>query len=584
MPREKHIRKLIVFIIIIIIAAIVGICIAIRTKIENAKYYFELTTISKSDVKYYVLKSDEKFGVMDASGNIIINPTYDDVEIPNPTRGVFLCCEDLNGTSAVYKAFNEQGNQILTQYEDVEAIPINQLTSDVPYEKTVLKYKNENDYGLIDFDGNIIKDAQYEDIENLDYKEGFLKVVKKGQCGIINIKGDEIIKTEYDDITSDGYYSTDTKYAFSGFITRVKTDDGYRFGYINSRGKELLECNYNDISRITEIDDDKNVYLLTTLNGKVGLIKNKETILNNDYVAIEYDKSSNLLILNTETAKGVSNIDGKTVVPIDYDYIAIGGDYITTQKSDTKTIFDLNGNKIDTEWESHKKVNDNYSIVIDSDGYYNVLDNSNQKMFKNKYIYLEYYTKDLFIATTESTTGIINANEQIIVPIQYVTLQKIDGTNLISGTMENGRVDIIDSSGNITGQIDNGTVEKEDNYIVVYSDNDRKYYNFDGSEIQYKEIAPDNGLYAKKQKGKWGFVDENGNVKIDFQYDFVTEFNGETAGFKENGLWGVINKNGDVILEPTYNLYWNNVKFIATYYEINSGLGIPLYYSKDTAK
>ena len=349
-------------------------------------------------------------------------------------------------------------------------------------------------------------------------------------------------------------------------------------GYINSTGKELLECNYNDISRITEIDDDKNVYLLATLNGKVGLVKNNKTIINNDYVAIEYDKPSKLLILNNESAKGVSNLDGKIIIPVDYDYISIGGDYIITQKGDSKLVFDLSGNKINTEWASHEKINDNYSIVIDSEGYYNVLDNSNQKMLKDKYIYIEYYTNDLFIATKDSTTGIINANEQIIVPIKYGTLQKIDGTNLIAGTLSGtGRVDIINSNGDISEGIANGTLEKMDNYIVVYSENERKYYNFEGKEISYKDVKPGNGLYASKQGDKWGFVDENENVKVNYQFDFVTEFNGDVAGIKLQGLWGVINKNGEIILKPTYKLSWNNVKFISTYYEISNGIGMPIY-------
>ena len=352
---KKH-KGLIIILVVIFLVAIISGIVFLRIKQNNSKYNFELTTISKSDVKYYVLKSKEKFGVIDTNGKVIIEAKYADVQIPNPTKAVFLCCQDLNGDDINYKAFDENGNQILTQYEDVEAISINQLTSEVPYEKTVLKYRDGNNYGLIDFNGNIIKEAQYEEIDNLDYKEGFLKVMEKGLYGIINIKGDDIVKTEYDDITADGYYSSTTQYSTSGFITRIKTDNGYRFGYINSRGKELLECNYSELSRITEIEDDKNVYLLTTLNGKVGLVKNGKTILNNDYSAIEYDKTSKLLILNSETAKGVDNLEGKTIIPIDFDYIAIGGDYITTQKSETKTVFDLNGNKIDTEWESHEKV------------------------------------------------------------------------------------------------------------------------------------------------------------------------------------------------------------------------------------
>ena len=578
---RKSNKKIIIFLIIILILIVVGLVVFLKIKQNNEKYNFELTSISKEDVKYYVLKEDAKFGVIDSDGKIVLKPVYDDVEIPNPTRGIFLCCENLNTDDVNYKAYDENGNQILTQYEDVEAIPINQLTSEVPYEKTILKYKNGNNYGLIDFDGKIIKDAQYEEIENLDYKEGFLKVMQKGLYGIINIKGEDIIKIEYDDISSDGYYNDETKYSKSGFITRIKTDDGYKFGYINSNGKELLECNYNDISRITEINDQNNVYLLTTLNGKVGLVKNKENIFNNDYVAIQYDKTSNLVILNTETSKGVANLEGKIIIPIDYDYISIGGDYITTQKSETQTVYDLSGNKIDTSWESHERVSDNYSIVIDNDGYYNILDNSNQRMLKNKYIYIEYYMNDLFIATEESTTGVINANEQIVVPIQYGTLQKIDGTNLLAGTLtKSGRVDIINQNGDITEGIANGTLEKNDNYILVYSENNRKYYNFEGKEISYKDINSNNELYASKQGDKWGFVDKNGNLKINYQFDFVTEFNKDVAGIKVDGLWGVINKNGEVILQPTYNLTWNNVKFISTYYEINNGIGIPIYSSK----
>ena len=229
---KKH-KGLIIILVVIFLVAIISGIVFLRIKQNNSKYNFELTTISKSDVKYYVLKSKEKFGVIDTNGKVIIEAKYADVQIPNPTKGVFLCCQDLNGDDINYKAFDENGNQILTQYEDVEAISINQLTSEVPYEKTVLKYRDGNNYGLIDFNGNIIKEAQYEEIDNLDYKEGFLKVMEKGLYGIINIKGDDIVKTEYDDITADGYYSSTTQYSTSGFITRIKTDNGYRFGYIN---------------------------------------------------------------------------------------------------------------------------------------------------------------------------------------------------------------------------------------------------------------------------------------------------------------------------------------------------------------
>ena len=80
----------------------------------------------------------------------------------------------------MWKAVDSNNTQKLSQFEDVEAIEINPLTSIVPYEKDILKYKEGNLYGLINLEGKKILPAEYEDIKNIDYKEGYLKVKKDG--------------------------------------------------------------------------------------------------------------------------------------------------------------------------------------------------------------------------------------------------------------------------------------------------------------------------------------------------------------------------------------------------------------------
>ena len=84
------------------------------------------------------------------------------------------------------------------------------------------------------------------------------------------------------------------------------------------------------------------------------------------------------------------------------------------------------------------------------------------------------------------------------------------------------------------------------------------------------------------KKGKWGFVDKSGNVKVDYQYDRVTEFNEYGfAGFLKDKKWGVLNKDGSVLVEPTYDLgVQAQPSFIANYYMIDNGSG-QIYYSKD---
>lgn len=181
----------------------------------------------------FLLQQDSKYGVIDKDGNVVVKPEYESVTIPNPTKDVFICSDD-NDSS---KVLNNKGEQILSNYSNVQAITIPAITSLVPYEKTTLIYEENQLYGIMDFDGNKITDAEYEKIENIDYKEGYLRVKKSGLYGVINIKGTKIIKEEYDNITSDGYYDEKTKYANAGFIIRTKTDEGYRYGYATTKGK-----------------------------------------------------------------------------------------------------------------------------------------------------------------------------------------------------------------------------------------------------------------------------------------------------------------------------------------------------------
>ncbi len=50
----------------------------------------------EKSASYYLLKQDNKFGVIDEKGNKIIEPKYTEIIIPNIHKAVFLCYEDEN--------------------------------------------------------------------------------------------------------------------------------------------------------------------------------------------------------------------------------------------------------------------------------------------------------------------------------------------------------------------------------------------------------------------------------------------------------------------------------------------------------
>ncbi len=575
MKKNNKVLKIIIIIVIILIA-----CIAIGIITYNAnekKYKYSLVEVNNNDIKYYLLEQDNKYGVIDKDGNLVIPASYEGLVIPNPTKDVFICSNSIS-EKAVWKAVDSSNAQIFKDYEDVEAISLKQITSSIPYEKSVLKYKSGAYYGLIDFNGKKITNAIYEDIKSIDYKEGCMQVKKDGKYGVINIKGTSIIKTEYDNITADGYYDDKTKYEEAGFIIRQKTDEGYRYGYADKRGKILLETNYNEISRINEIEDTKNIYLISSTSGKYGLVKNGKQILENEYDDINYDKTNRLIVLTKEKTQGVDNLEGKTIIPMDYNTITIGGSYISAVKENTNITFDASGNKLDTDLTSYTKVSDNYAIVIDKDNNYNVVDQSGNKLLTDKYAYIEYFSGNNFIATKDNKTGIINVDGKIVVPIIYSTIQKIENTNSLEAT-ENSerRIDLIAESGKVKTGLTNASILVKQNYIKIYSSTEVKYFTTDAEETTYSKINSNNTIYAVEQNGKWGFSDKNGKIVIACQYEMVSEQNGNTAGIKLNGKWGVIDTKGNVLVNPKYTILWENVNFLGNYYEISDNVGVSIY-------
>ena len=77
-------------------------------------------------------------------------------------------------------------------------------------------------------------------------------------------------------------------------------------------------------------------------------------------------------------------------------------------------------------------------------------------------------------------------------------------------------------------------------------------------------------LVPTQKNGKWGFVDKNSKVVIDYIYDEVTEMNKYGfAGIKKNGKWGSIDEEGKIIQNPTYKLdSLDEISFIGKYYKV----------------
>lgn len=579
-------KKIIVVLSIIIL--IISIISIIKYNKNKSKFNYTIEPIS--EVNYFLLMQNNKYGVINKNGDIVVDPIYDVVEIPNASKPVFICKGNYDQNSGEYniQVFNDKKAPILYQYYTVEAIKLNNVESNGNYEKSVLKYKSDNKYGLIDFSGNKITDAIYDSIEGFNYREGILLVKKSDKYGIINIKGASIIKPKYDEILCDEYYTTDSKYDKSGYIVGTKTDKGMRYGYIDGiKRKQILKNEYNDIYRITDKIDDNNIYLVAFKDGKAGVYQNKKKIINNEYEDILYDANNDLLTLQKTSKQGVSKFDGTTIIPIEYDNIFFAGEYINAQKGDKIDIYNFDGTKENSEYISRKSVADKkYEIVSTADDKYKIINNENNKVIDDNYQYIQYLFKNYFSVTKDNKYGIIDSDGNTILDFKYNIVQLLENSNVIQVIDDKSNIELLDENLKSIIKIKDANIYTYDNYFKVYSDDIVQYFDKSGKKLESKDVFPNNKLFAYKEKNKWGFKDKDGNIVVKPIYDMVTEFNEYGyAGIKSKNKWGSINENGDVIKEPTYEVESNIIpSFIKEYYQVDLGYGEPYYTNEAIMK
>ena len=334
-----------------VLIVILSIILIIATIVYNyLKTRYEVEEVFEE--KYVLLIQDENVGVSDKDGNVIIEPQYFNVQIPNPSKAIFVCVYDYNEEVESYrtKVINEYGTELFTKYNMLEAIELVGVETTMPYEKSVLKYEQDGKYGLIDLKGNIVTKPIYDSIEGLQNKEGELLISKDEKYGVINTKGAELLKAKYDYISGDEYYTEENKFALSGYILGMKTSGGYRYGYMNCKRKVLLNIEYNDIVRLGSItgeDTDKDIIVLAQKNGQYGLIKNKKVLIDFRYQAIYYSGIENLFIVTRNTKTGVFNSLGEKILAVKYDDVEVYETYIQTKIGDEIAYYNLLGNRVD---------------------------------------------------------------------------------------------------------------------------------------------------------------------------------------------------------------------------------------------
>lgn len=466
-----------VFSLVVAIIVIVMVIMSIQ-KIMTSK---PKEDTKLANVEYYPVYTNEKWGVIDTNGDIVIEPTFEEmVLVPDNAKPVFICTTDIDAQTGEYstKILNNKNEAIFTDYESVTMIDNHDKNNKIWYEKNMLRVEKNGKYGVINFDGRELVKCDYDEIVALTGVSNMLRVKKDGKYGLINSMGTTIIEPTYLSLSALGTKPEE------GYI--IRNEDGY--GVAISTKKVIITPQYNEIKNVFGND----MYVVKDSSWKV-VNKNSEVVLSSGYDEVTGINGENISI-KKNGKYGVMSIGAKTLIPAEYDTLQYAFD--------------------------------NYYIVS-KDGKYGLIDTENSTILKITYENIRYRTDASFIEAdnSEHLTEVYDKNLQL----------------------------------KLTGIV--SEVSISDGYIRTWEDNNYKYYNFKFEEKTNIEILKGKTLYLSKKDGKYGYVDRNNTVVVDYIYDDAKEQNSYGyAAVKKDGKWGALDKQGKLILEPTYEME-NNTKF-----------------------
>lgn len=406
---------------------------------------------------------------------------------------------------------------------------------------------------------------------------------KNGKWGYVDLWGATAIPFIFDDAEP--------------FVTvnRAPVKMNGKWGYINKVGENIIPCIYNSVSPYFN-----NNMAFVKLNGKWGVIDQyghykiipQFTALTTVYSS--FSSSYEDLFVGKRNGKFCAYFKLKQILPLDYDSIDIGSDYIIVSKNnkygmvDTlgKSVFPVEYDKI-AAWysgyyELEKKDEKTFFVHPPQRDRLTYSDYRSFDLYKNGYkvvsldgcdVYLNpigentlgksFHTARPFSEGVSMVTN-FDLSRQCIDTLGNVLFDVPEGV-CVGDFQRNGfAVCFNDSTTHLKGLINKkGKIIIKPLYNDIYlawdyfeamKDSRNYFYDTSGHLLNYSKIVgPYEGIHLVEYNGKWGVVDSLFNEITPTIYDTICLSYWEPLMACKNGKWGYIDKSGTTVIPFIYD-------------------------------
>ncbi|MCE2733935.1 MAG: WG repeat-containing protein [Flammeovirgaceae bacterium] len=193
-------------------------------------------------------------------------------------------------------------------------------------------------------------------------------------------------------------------------------------------------------------------------------------------------------------------------------------------------------------------------------GYAGLLNNNGEEVIPCVYENVEDVNENQILVKIKGLTGIIDWQEKWLLPPQP------NGVTLVNDKLyllTEGKLKYLKNFQHQVIYFTNNFIQIKNNYVEETTSRGEKW-KIDAFGIvtsfvpkinqTYQHIQlPTEGFSAIKKNDKWGFIDLQGRLRIANRYDSVMPFTNGHAAFKLRNKWGLLNKEDKIVLQPGYD-------------------------------
>ncbi len=427
--------------------------------------------------------------------------------------------------------------------------------------------EDNSSWGFKDKEGKtVIPLGKYKFLNPID-GHGMILAKKGDKEGFIDINENILIPFIYDEIG-----------VFSGCVDLAPVIKDKKQGFVNRKGDVIIPLEYDAKSYVTYFYDPG--LAIVNKNGKSGVIdSNNKIIIPFEYNKIDWSDTKDFFLVTNE--KGCLNfsLEGKQLS--DYsDYEIVNGitfGYLPTNSKGLPTLVKTGGDKDlyykiqrDIGYMNGTKRVRNSMIVAAGEKYAYLNKEHNQIVPFGIYDFAEPFGLGRkAIVANNGVYGIIDEHGKLALPLEYDFIERpshySNYANIFVATkgkqviILNEEVDIIPVN-NIAAYIDwNGRL------IVSDNNNKKGVVDYDGRQtipFTYDTLFQHGLDYIAKKGDVYGYITGENTIIKPFEYKYIYGIDGGPAFVNKKGKVGIYDEEGKIKIpfdyDAIYNTWYNN--------------------------